>query len=109
MQGGLKMYKDVKEILKNIEKLVNKNEDGTYTIKMPGDTEDYVVKDLTNREEQKAKSLATAEIPEEDMCMIRSIVLPKITTDMLLDLPSKIRKRLSYVQKFLDGDLDFLY
>ena len=96
------------KLIKNIGNFVTNNGDGTHTIKMPGETEDYVVKELTIREEQKAKSLATKEINENDMCILRSIISPKITSDKWSDLPARIYKRLSSVKNYLDGDYDFL-
>ena len=95
--------------LKNAEKFVTRNEDLTYTVQMPQGIKDYIVKDLTHREELNAKRLATADISEEHMCIVRSIVFPKdITTDKWLDLPAKVIKRLEYTKRYLDGDLDFL-
>jgi len=102
-------YGDIaKQLPEKIKNLITKNEDGTYTVKMPGDIEDYRVKDLTNREEQSCEKLATKEISVEDMKLIRFVVEPKIKTDEWLDLPSKIKNRLVHVKRYLDGDLDFL-
>ena len=102
------MKKEAIKLLDNIPKLITNNPDGTYTIKMPHGVEDYTIKDLTNREEQSCKNLATKEIDEDDRMLIRSIVSPKIKSSEWLDSPSKIKKRLEQVRRFLDGDFDFL-
>ena len=100
--------KFVSNIVKSMEKMVTNNNDGTYNVKMPGSSECYVIKDLTTEEEYKAKRLATQDIPEDMMCVIRSIVSPKIATDDWNKLPAKITKRLFYAKKFIDGEFDFL-
>lgn len=97
-----------KDILAQMKKLVTRNEDLTLDVKMPEGIENYTIKELTIREEQSAKKLATADIPEEEMCMIRSIKHPEVTTDSWPNLPAKVKKRLTYVQRYLDGDFDFL-
>lgn len=102
------LEKTGENILKHMEQIVKLNSDGTYTVKMPQGIEPYIIKELTIREEQKAKQLATEEISKIDMCMLRSVKEPKISTDMWLDLPSKVKKRLEYVFRYLDGDFDFL-
>ncbi len=97
--------KDLKQKIKN---LLKTNEDGTYTLKMPGEIEDYTIKDLTNREEHKAKELASKDIPEDNMLLIRMVKHPIIKTTEWGDMPAKVKKRLELAKNYLDGDLDFL-
>ena len=92
---------------KKLPKFMKENDDGTYTITAKG--KEYVLKELTGREIEKARKVAESQkIDESAAFAMRGLVSPEMNESDFVDLPGAVYFKLTGATKWIYELDDFL-